>query len=240
VSSVLVSGGSRGLGRGICEDLLAAGHQVATFSRGESDFTREAASKHGDRFFYRSIDGTDFAATRAFAREAAQRFTAIDVLVNNAGVAAESVLPLMRQDDIHRVLTLNLEAAIVLAQACARTMLVQQRGVILNISSIIGSRGYAGLAVYSATKAGMDGMTRSLARELGPRGIRVNSIAPGYLETEMSATLDPQQRDQIVRRTPLGRLGTVADVLGLVRFLISDNASFITGQTFIVDGGITC
>jgi 3-oxoacyl-[acyl-carrier protein] reductase len=241
-SVVLVSGGSRGLGKGIVEDLLAHGLRVATFARTETEFI--AAQRRADpeerRFLWRAIDGTDFAAVRAFAREVAQRFGALDVLVNNAGVAVEGVLPLMAQDDIHRVLTLNLEAAIVLAQACSRLMLTRERGVILNVSSIIGSRGYSGLAAYSATKAGLDGLTRSLARELGPRGIRVNSLAPGYLETEMSSTLDAEQRRQIVRRTPLGRLGQVRDVLGLLRFLISEDAEFITGQTFIIDGGITC
>lgn len=239
---VLVSGGSRGLGRGIVEDLLAAGHRVATFSRSHTDFIRDqqGLDPEGKRFFWRAIDGTDFDATRAFAREVSQRFGSLDVLINNAGVAAEGVLPLMPREDIHRVISLNLEAAIVLAQACSRLMLGQERGVILNISSIIGSRGYSGLAVYSATKAGLDGLTRSLARELGPRRIRVNSIAPGYLETEMSSTLGDDQRGQIVRRTPLGRLGRVEDVVGLIRFLISSEAEFITGQTLIVDGGITC
>jgi 3-oxoacyl-[acyl-carrier protein] reductase len=239
---VFLSGGSRGLGRAMIEDLLAAGHRVATFSRTTTDFVREQqrADPDGKRFFYANVDGTDFDATRAFVREAAQRFGGLDVLINNAGVASEGVLPLMRHEDIHRVLALNLESAIVLAQACSRLMLTRERGIILNISSIIGSRGYSGLSVYSATKAGMDGLTRSLARELGPRGIRVNSIAPGYLETEMSSTLGDAQHQQIVRRTPLGRLGRVEDVTGLVRFLISDASSFITGQTFIVDGGITC
>jgi 3-oxoacyl-[acyl-carrier protein] reductase len=193
-----------------------------------------------DRVWWRDVDATDFAGLRQFVKETRERFGQVDVLVNNAGIAPEGVLPLMREDEIHRVLAVNLEAAIVLAQACSRAMLTRAQGVILNISSIIGTRGYSGLAAYSATKAGLDGLTRSLARELGPRGIRVNSIAPGYLETEMSSTLDAAQRQQIVRRTPLGRLGTVADVVGMVRFVLSPAAAFITGQTLVIDGGITC
>jgi 3-oxoacyl-[acyl-carrier protein] reductase len=129
---------------------------------------------------------------------------------------------------------------ILLTKLVVRRMLVgTSRGVILNISSIIGVRGYSGLSVYASTKAGMDGMTRALARELGPRRIRVNSIAPGYLETEMTRGLDQRQREQIVRRTPLGRLGVPDDIVGPVLFLFSDAASFITGQIIVVDGGIT-
>jgi len=237
----LVSGGSRGLGKAIVEALLTAGYRVATFSRTETDFIRELrAGPLAERLKWQELDATDFDGLRAFAKETAQSFGRLDVLINNAGIAVEGVLPLMRGDEIHRVLAVNLEAAIVLAQVCSRLMLTRDGGVILNISSIIGTRGYSGLAAYSATKAGMDGLTRSLARELGPRGIRVNSVAPGYLDTEMSTTLDPGQRQQIVRRTPLGRLGTVADVVGLVRFLLSSEAAFITGQTLVVDGGITC
>jgi 3-oxoacyl-[acyl-carrier protein] reductase len=122
-----------------------------------------------------------------------------------------------------------------------RTLLARNTaGRIINISSIIGSRGYTGLAAYAASKAGLDGATRALAREVGRRGITVNSVAPGYLETEMSASLEGGQRSQIVRRTPLGRLGTVSDVTPVVRFLLSDEAGYITGQTILIDGGITC
>ncbi len=237
----LVSGGSRGLGKAIVETLLEAGWRVATFSRSETDFIRELrAGPHAERVMWRELDATDFEGLRSFVKATVQQFGQLDALINNAGIAVEGVLPLMRGEDIHRVLAVNLEASIVLAQACSRSMLVHGRGAIINISSIIGTRGYSGLAAYSATKAGMDGLTRSLARELGPRGIRVNSIAPGYLETEMSGTLASTQLQQIVRRTPLGRLGTAADVVGMVRFLLSSEAAFITGQTLVIDGGITC
>jgi 3-oxoacyl-[acyl-carrier protein] reductase len=164
----------------------------------------------------------------------------IYALINNAAIAADGVITLMPHPTINNLLKTNLEAVLYLTQICVNQMLLQKSSVIINISSIIGNRGYSGLSVYSATKAGLDGITRSLARELGPKNIRVNSVAPGYLETEMSKGLSMLQRDQIIRRTPLGRLGTLEDITGLIRFLLSDEAQFINGQVITVDGGLNC
>ena len=232
----IVSGGSKGLGRGIVEALLAAGHAVATFSRSPTPFV-EAPREH---FLWEAVDATDRERVRAFVRTVVERFGRIDGLVNNAGVASEGVLALVREDAVRNVIATNLESAIHLAQAVSRVMLPQRAGSIVNISSIVGMRGYAGLSVYSATKGALDAFTRSLARELGPRGIRVNSVAPGYLDTELSASLGDEQKGQIIRRTPLGRLGTAEDVAGAVEFLLSRAARHITGITLVVDGGITC
>lgn len=237
---VLISGGSRGLGAAFVESLLADGHNVATFSRTETPFIAACREQHPERFFWTCLDAQRGQDLRRFVRDVVARFSRLDVLINNAGIADSGVLPMMKDTAIRRMLSVNLEAAILLAQAASRAMLRQRHGLILNISSIVGLRGYAGLAAYSTTKAGMDGLTRSLARELGPAGVRVNSVAPGFLETEMSSELSDEQREQIVRRTPLGRLGTTADVVGLMRFLMSDAASFVTGQVLVVDGGITC
>jgi 3-oxoacyl-[acyl-carrier protein] reductase len=170
----------------------------------------------------------------------ARKHGRIDALINNAGVAESAVLPLLRPDQIQRVLSINLEAAIMIAQAVSRIMLSQRSGRIINVSSIVGSRGFSGLSVYSATKAALDGLTRSMARELGPRGILVNSLAPGFIETDMSDEMPPAQRKQVIRRTPLGRLGNLADVTGVVRFLLSPASAYITGQVITVDGGSTC
>ena len=143
--------------------------------------------------------------------------------------------------NVRRVLAVNLEGAIHLTRACTRAMLRRRAGgAVLNVSSIVASRGAAGLAVYSASKGGLESFTRALARELGPVDIRVNAIAPGYLETDMTTDLSASQRAQVLRRTPLGRLGTPADVLGVARFLLSPAAQFITGQVLTVDGGLTC
>ena len=237
--TVIVSGGSRGLGMAFVEDLLRSGYRVCTFSRTKTEFIeRVEKGPSADRFRWEAIDGTDFSAVDQFVSRVHDNFGPIYSVINNAGVAVDGVLTLTRAQDISKVLALNLEGAIRLARAGIKSMLLGGTGCIVNISSIIGQRGYSGLSVYSATKAGLDGFSRSLARELGERNIRVNSVAPGYLETEMSSTLGEAHRTQIVRRTPLGRLGRVEDVTGIVRFLLSDEARFITGQTMVVDGGI--
>lgn len=216
--------------------LLDAGHDVASFSRNATEDVREI-EKGFPSFYFQQIDAARIDALVDFVAKARDRFGRLDALINNAGIAHDTVLALMHDDAIQQMLDINLRSAIILAREASRVMLLQQSGSIVNIASIIANRGFSGLSVYAATKAGLIGMTHSLARELGPRGIRVNAIAPGYLETDMSGTLDENQRQQIVRRTPLGRLGTVQDVVPVVEFLISPGSAFITGQVMTVDGG---
>jgi 3-oxoacyl-[acyl-carrier protein] reductase len=191
-------------------------------------------------FHWSAVDARNSEALLAFVAETADRFERIDVLVNNAGIAVEGVLPTMRLREIEEAVQVNMTAALVLAQACSRVMLRQGGGCIVNISSVNAIRGHAGVSVYSATKAALDGLTRSLARELGPRNIRVNSVAPGYFESAMVKGLNDEQKQRIVRRTPLGRLARAEDVAAAVYFLASEQAAFITGQTLVVDGGMTC
>jgi 3-oxoacyl-[acyl-carrier protein] reductase len=228
---VIVSGGSRGLGLALVRALLHGGKRVATFSRSRTPDIDDLveADTGGMRFHWENIDSTDTGAVRD-----------IDALINNAGVGNEGLLTLMREEAIEQTIAVNLTGTVVLTQACAKWMIRANRGCIVNISSVNAIRGHQGVAVYSATKAALDGFARSLARELGPRGIRVNSVAPGYFASDMVQNLEATARERIARRTPLGRLAEISDIAGVVEFLVSDRASFITGQTIVVDGGITC
>lgn len=238
---VVVTGGSRGLGAGIVQAYLDAGARVATCARTPTD---EVAAWAGDpttaeRFLFHPADLARREDCAAFVGAVVDRWGVIDVLVNNAGVARDGVIGLAGDDDVDTVVDLNLKGTIAVTKLVVRRMLTRGSGSIVNISSIVGRTGYRGLSVYSATKAALDGFTRSLARELGSRGITVNSVAPGYLRTEMSHGLDGGQLDQIVRRTPAGRLGEPADIARVVRFLTDPANDYLTGQVIVVDGGLT-
>jgi 3-oxoacyl-[acyl-carrier protein] reductase len=238
---VLVTGGSRGLGKGIVADCLSAGHRVATFSRTETEFISQCRQEFDeDTFRWAPIDALQYDEVCQFANEVWQRWERMDVLVNNAAIGVDGLLPLMRPEDISRGLGINLESPVRLAQTCSRMMLFQRSGHIINISSINGIRGHKGVTVYSATKGALDAFTRGIARELGPRGIRANSVAPGYFVSDMAEALSEDVRNVIKRRTPLRRLGSVDDIVNVVRFLISDDSGFVTGQTISVDGGLGC
>lgn len=241
---VIVTGGSRGLGAAFVAGLISDGYRVSTCSRSRSKEVEKLASDEtvAPHFYWSECNTEESDQVDRFVDEAVARgANEIYGLINNAGIARTGILATFPNVDTDAILKVNLLGSIYMSRAVARHLLRQRSGGrIVNITSIIGSRGYNGMAAYSASKAGLDGLTRALARELGPRKITVNSVAPGYVETDMSAELTAAQLKQIVNRTPLGRLATPDDVLGAVRFLLSDAAAMITGQTLLVDGGISC
>jgi 3-oxoacyl-[acyl-carrier protein] reductase len=239
---VIVTGGSRGLGLGIVRAYLAAGEQVTTCARSTTPEVEALAAdpRWADRFHFLPLDLMDRSATGGFVRAAIDRFGPVRVLVNNAGIAPDGMIGLVPDRDVDDVIDLNLKGTIALTRLVVRNMLAKgQGGWIVNISSIVGMSGYRGLSVYSATKAALDGFTRALSRELGPVGIVVNSVAPGYLRTELTHGFDPDQLQQIVRRTPAGRLGEPEDVARAVLFLTDRANDYVMGHTLVVDGGIT-
>jgi 3-oxoacyl-[acyl-carrier protein] reductase len=240
--AALITGGSRGLGAGLVDAFLDAGYCVSTCARSETDAVREWAESPAtrERFQFMPADLSDRAAAEGWVKEAVARWGRIDVLVNNAGIAREGIIGLFGDEDIDQVVDLNLKGTVYVTRAASRAMLARRSGAIVNVSSVVGISGYRGLSVYGATKAALDAFTRSLARELGSRGITVNSVAPGYLTTEMSQALDEQQLAQITRRTPVGRLGEPEDVARAVLFLTDPANTYITGHALVIDGGLTC
>lgn len=238
-SVVLLSGGSRGLGLHLSEHLLAGGHTVATFARSPTAATTRLEGEHPQRFLFRSLDGRDQAAVGAYVADVIAAAGRIDALVNCAAVGQDHLLANMSPEAVQAIIAVDIEAPILLTRLVVRHFLVSGHpGRIVTVSSICGSRGYPGLTVYSAAKGALDAFTRSLARELGERGILVNAIAPGFFESEMSAILSADQLGTIKRRTPTGRL-TVAPQIAEVLDLLLFGDTNMTGQVVYVDGGIT-
>ena len=238
--TVVISGASRGLGAVLVRAFLTDSDcNLAMCARSETEFVKSLSSDSAtrDRVFFKTVDLSNRDDVQNYVKDVKHRFGTVHVLINNAGVALDGVLALQTDKAVDQMIDINLKGTISLTRACVREMLINRWGRIVTITSIVGQSGFRGLSVYSMTKAGLDGFTRSLARELGDRGVTVNSVAPGFLETEMTHGLTAEQKQQIVRRTPAGRLGRSEDVAGIVKFLCSDAAEFITAQTIVVDGG---
>jgi 3-oxoacyl-[acyl-carrier protein] reductase len=236
----VISGGSRGLGQLLAERLLGDGWRVATFSRAATAFTEDAARKWPDDFWWQTADLADPQSLTDFAAAAVSRFDRIDLLVNNAGALRQELFLTMSADRIASLIDVNLVGPLTLTRACARHMVRLGGGNVVNVSSINAIRGHRGVAVYSAAKAGLDGFSRSLARELGAFNIRVNSVVPGYFDSDMTSQVTAENTARITRRTPLGRVAEISEIADAALFLCSPESSFITGQTIVVDGGITC
>ena len=237
----LITGASRGIGRGIAETLAQAGTHVVCVSR-----NLEAVQSVADTLKDQGLNASaavcnivESESVAALVQNIVKEFGQIDILVNNAGVTRDTLLMRMSESDWDTVLNTNLKGAFNTIKAVSRPMMRQRSGRIINISSVVGITGNAGQANYSASKAGLIGLTKATARELASRGITVNCIAPGYIDTDMTAGLKAEVKTELIKQIPLGKIGNTNDIATMVQFLASDAAGYITGQTYAVDGGLT-
>jgi 3-oxoacyl-[acyl-carrier protein] reductase len=237
--NVVVTGGSRGLGLSISQRLAASGFRVIAVARTPSAALTEAVAKADGAIAFHPFDLTELAAIPAMVKSLRHDFGPLYGLVNNAGLGTAGLLANMQDAAIARLIALNVTAPIALTKYVVRPMMTGGGGRIVNISSVAASTGYDGLSAYSATKAAMLGFTRSLARELGPVGITVNAVAPGFIDTQMTDELTPAHRAQIIRRSALRRMAEPDDVAGAVDFLFGEAARNITGTVMTVDAGNT-
>ncbi|HEU4994452.1 MAG TPA: 3-oxoacyl-[acyl-carrier-protein] reductase [Gemmatimonadaceae bacterium] len=234
--TALVTGSTRGIGRAIAQTLADCGANVAIVGRDAANAATVAASLKNARGF--GCDVGNAAAVQALVEEVEKSFGALDILVNNAGITRDNLLMRLKDDDWDAVLDANLKAAFVATRAASRGMMKRRWGRIINIASVVGLVGNKGQANYAASKAGLIGLTKSVAKELASRNILANVVAPGFIETDMTAAMTAEARETLSKQIPLERLGSPSDIAGTVAFLASEHAAYITGQVFVVDGGM--
>jgi 3-oxoacyl-[acyl-carrier protein] reductase len=235
--TALVTGSTRGIGRAIADTLAGAGARVAIVGRdaGRAEDVARTVGRGAAGF---ACDVADVASMTALVENVEKAFGQIDILVNNAGLTRDNILFRLKDDDWDAVLDANLRGAFVAIRAASRGMMKRRWGRIINIASVVGIIGNKGQANYAASKAGLIGLTKSVAKELASRNILINAVAPGFIETDMTAAMTPEARETLSEQIPLERLGTPNDVAATVAFLASDHASYITGQVLVVDGGL--
>lgn len=237
----LVTGASRGIGRAIALELAKQGAKVAVNYAGNEEKAREVVAEIqvlGSEAIAIKADVANSEEAAAMVKETISTFGSLEILVNNAGITRDGLILRMKEDDWDQVINTNLKGVFNCSKAVTRQMMKQRYGRIVNISSVVGVMGNAGQANYVAAKAGVIGLTKSLARELANRNITANAVAPGFIETDMTEDLSTEVKEELIKQIPLGKLGSAADVSRVVRFLVSEDANYMTGQTLHVDGGM--
>jgi 3-oxoacyl-[acyl-carrier protein] reductase len=236
----IVTGAGRGIGKAIALDLAQAGCDIVFTNRNKefSDQTQAAIEAFGRKCLPAQADVSDVGAVDALAKAALEKFGRVDILVNNAGITKDTLMLRMSPEDWRQVMAVNLDGMFYMTRAVIKAMVKQRFGRIINLSSVVGFTGNAGQVNYATTKSAVQGFTKSIAKEFGSRNITCNAVAPGFIQTDMTGKLDEAQQKAILEQVPLGRMGTAEEIAKAVRFLVSEDAGYISGETLHVNGGM--